>query len=139
MAPIQLKMFSHSGLHTVVRDTKEALNTEVKASGKSRDQVLDKVNELARRHRILLNGKGDLSKDLFEKYLNCEDDSRVPGIKALMLMCAALETVAPLEAMAAAMGGRVIGPEEVKMLEWARTYHTTKALRRKMRRLEEEL
>ncbi|ADW18603.1 hypothetical protein Despr_2465 [Desulfobulbus propionicus DSM 2032] len=139
MPPTQLTIFSNSGLHTVVRDVKEALNQAVKASGQSRDQVLDRMNELARRHNVPINGKAGVSKDLFEKWLNVEDDSRVPGIKALSLLCAALGTVQPMAVMVATLGGMVIEGEDVKLLEWARVYQKTKALRKKMKKIEEEL
>ena len=139
MPPTQLNIFSNYGLHTVVRDVKEALNQAVKASGKSRDQVLDRMNELGRRHNLAINGKAGVSKDLFEKWLNVEDDSRVPNIKALALLCAALGTVQPMAAMVATLGGLAIDGEDVKLLEWARVYQTTKALRKRMRKIEEEL
>ena len=139
MTPRQLNIFSHTGLHTIVRDVKESLNAEVKASGRSRDQVLDQLNELAKRHGISLNGRGDVSKDLLEKWLNAEDDSRVPGIKGLALLCAVLETTAPLEPLVASLGGMVIGQEDVKLLQWAKAYQESKALRKQMRKLEEEL
>ena len=138
MAPRQLNIFNHSGIHTVVRDVKESLRDEVKNTGLSRDQVLDKVNQLAKRHGVAMNGRGELSKDLFEKYLNPEDDSRNPSIKGLTVLCAALETVQPLESIATILGGRVISEEDVRMLEWAKAYHASKALRRKMRKIEEE-
>jgi len=139
LTPRQLNIFSHTGLHTIVRDVKESLNAEVKASGRSRDQVLDQLNELAKRHGISLNGRGDVSKDLLEKWLNAEDDSRVPGIKGLALLCAVLETTAPLEPLVASLGGMVIGQEDVKLLQWAKAYQESKALRKQMRKLEEEL
>lgn len=105
----------------------------------SRDQVLDRMNALAKRHGVNLNGRGDVSKDLLEKWLNAEDDSRVPGIKGLALLCAALETAAPIGAVVAPLGAKVIGPEEVKLLEWAVAYQKSKELRKRMRKLENEL
>ena len=139
MAPTQLTIFSNSGLHTIVRDVKDALNQSVKASGQSRDQILDRMNELAKRQNMVLNGKVGVSKDLFEKWLNIEDDSRVPGIKGLSLLCAALGTIQPMAVMIAALGGMAIDGEDVKLLEWARVYHKTKTLRKRMRKIEEEL
>ena len=139
MAPTQLTIFSNSGLHTVVRDVKDALNQSVKASGQSRDQILDRMNELAKRQNMVLNGKVGVSKDLFEKWLNIEDDSRVPGIKGLSLLCAALGTIQPMAVMIAALGGMAIDGEDVKLLEWARVCHKTKTLRKRMRKIEEEL
>lgn len=118
---------------------KESLNQAVKASGQSRDQVLDRMNDLARRNNMSLNGKTGVSKDLFEKWLNPEDDSRMPGIKGLTLLCAALGTIQPISMMVSAIGGMAIEDEDVKLLEWARVYHKTRALRKRMRKIEEEL
>ena len=131
--------FHRFRVHTVVRDVKESLNQAVKDSGKSREQILDSVNELAHRHGLALSGKGGVSKDLLDKWLNVEDDSRVPGIKALSLLCAVLETSEPILPLVLPLGGMVINDEDVKLLEWARAYQASKALRKKMRKIEEEL
>lgn len=138
MSPTQLNIFHHSGLHTVVRDVKEALNRAVKESGQSREQVLDRMNALAQRHGMAQEGRG-CSKDMFEKWLNPQDSSRVPGIRDLALLCAALGTVTPMTVMVGALGGMAIDGNDVRLLEWARLYHKTKAVRKKMRKIEEEL
>lgn len=139
MAPKQLSIFSNSGLHTVVRDVKESLNSAVKKSGESREQILDRTNELARRHGLSVSTKTGISKDLLEKWLNVEDDCRVPGIKSLSLLCAALGTVEPMAVLVGCLGGMVIDGDDVKLLEWARAYQKTRALRKQMRKIEEEL
>lgn len=139
MAPRQLKIFANHGLHTVVRDTKEALNQAVRESGQSREQILDRVNELARRHGMAVQNRSGVSKDLWEKWLNPEDDCRVPTLKSLALICAALGTTAPLAALVGSVGGRLIDDEEARLLEWAKAYHQTRQLKKKMRKLEEEL
>ena len=139
LAPRQLSIFNNSGLHTVVRDVKEALNQAVRESDRSREQVLDAVNELARRHGLAVQNRAGVSKDLFEKWLNPEDDCRVPTLKSLALICAALGTIEPLTPLVEAVGGRVIDDDEARLLEWAKAYHQTRQLKKKMRKLEEEL
>jgi hypothetical protein len=139
LSPLQLDLFSQQSLHTVVRDIKAAMNQAVKESGQSRDQVLDRMNALAKRQGIALSGKDGISKDLFEKWLNVEDDSRVPGLKALALFCAALGTATPSAVLVSLLGGMVIEGEDVRLLRWARAYHKAKNLRREMRKLEDEL
>ena len=139
MKPVQLSIFSHPGLYSVIRDVKESLQTAVRESGQSREQVLDRVNELAKRYGMAVQSRSGVSKDLLEKWLNPEDDCRVPTLKSFALLCAALETTAPIAALAASVGGRVIDGEDVKLLEWAKAYHATRALKKRMRRIEEEL
>ena len=118
---------------------KEALNQAVRESDRSREQVLDAVNELARRHGLAVQNRAGVSKDLFEKWLNPEDDCRVPTLKSLALICAALGTIEPLTPLAEAVGGRVIDDDEARLLEWAKAYHQTRRLRKRMRTIEEEL
>lgn len=139
MTPTQLNIFSNSGLHTIVRDVKESLNHAVKHSGKSREQILDRTNELARRHGLSVSTRTGVSKDLLDKWLNVEDDCRVPGIKSLSLLCAALGSIEPLTVIVDALGGMVIDGDDAKLLEWARAYQKTKELKKKMRKIEEEL
>ena len=139
MTPTQLKIFNNSGVHTIVRDVKASLNSAVKQSGQSRDQILDRTNELARRHGLSTGTRPGISKDLLEKWLNVEDDCRVPGIKSLSLLCVALGTVEPMAVMVSCLGGLVIDGDDVKLLEWARAYQKTRALRKRMRKIEEEL
>lgn len=139
MAPRQLSLLSNHGPHTVVHDVKTALASAVKDSKGSREQVLDRVNALARRHGIKLSGSAGLSQAMFDKWLNVEDDSRVPGIKGLVLLCQALDTIEPLEAMARAIGAKMISGDDITLLELARAQQESKRLRKKMRKLEEEL
>lgn len=139
MTPRQLTLISDHGPHTVVHDVKTALSTAVRESSESREQVLDRVNTLAKRHGIKLSGNAGLSKDMFDKWLNAEDDSRVPGIKGLVLLCLALDTAEPLDAIARTIGAKVISGDDITLLELARAQQEHKRLRKKMRKLEEEL
>ena len=139
LAPQQLDLFNQPTIGTIVRDIKAAMNQAVRDSGKSREQVLDLMNALAARHGIRLNGKGGLSKDTFEKWLNIEDGDRVPGIKGLTVFCAVLGTSRPMESMVKLLGGMIIEGGDVPLLKWAKHYHQAKDLRKQMRELEEEL
>lgn len=139
MAPRQLSLLSNYGPHTAVRDVKTALASAAKGSNESREHVLDQVNDLARRYGIKLSGNAGLSKDMFDKWLNAEDDSRVPGIKGLVLLCLALDTAEPLDAIARTIGAKVISGDDITLLELARAQQESKRLRKMMRKLEEEL
>lgn len=66
------------------------MNEAIKDSGKSRDQVLDMMNGLATRYGMRLNGRAGLSKDSFEKWLNVEEENRLPSMKGITVFCAVL-------------------------------------------------
>ena len=139
MAPQQLLLINNHGPHTVVHDVKAALASAVRGSNESREQVLDRVNSLARRYGFKLSGSAGLSKDMLDKWLNVEDDSRVPGWKGLVLLMEALCTTEPLDALARSVGAKVISGEDIILLELAKAQQESKKLRKKMRKLEEEL
>ena len=141
MRPRQLDLFNQPTIGGVVRDVKIAMVEAVKKSNLSRDQVRDRMNELARRHQVKLNGGNskELSKDVFEKWLNIEDQVRMPSIKALTIFCATLCSSEPIGAMVASFGFKVIGEKDMKLLELAKYQQTVKEAKRKIRQLEAEI
>lgn len=136
--PRQMKLFKPT-IGGVVAEVKDAMNQAVRDSGYSREQVVDLVNGLAVRHRVKLVSKGGLTKDTLDKWLNVEDESRVPSIKGLVFFCGVLETVKPIEAMIQFLGGQIIHDDDIPLLDWAKLYQKTKAHKAKMRKLEAEL
>ena len=139
MTPRQLNLFTQTNLATVMRDIKIAMNEAIKDSGKSRDQVLDMMNGLATRYGMRLNGRAGLSKDSFEKWLNVEEENRLPSMKGITVFCSVLQTTKPLAAMVMLLGGNIIEGQDITMLNWAKRYHQAKDLRKQMKQLEDEL
>lgn len=137
----QLNLFEIKTYNTVVRDVKASIAELVKASGLSREQALDRVNDLAIAHGVkLMKGNGErISMETWEKWLNQQDATRVPTIKALPIICAALGGFQPLQPLVEAAGGMMINEEEAKMLKWAKAYHKAKDAREKLRQLENQL
>ena len=78
---------------------------------------------------VLLATAHEVSAELAPKFL----------AKGLPVFCAATGHVAPLQVLVMPIGGRLIDGEDVKLLEWAKAYHATRALKKRMRRIEEEL
>lgn len=129
-----LKTFNHA-----IREVKQSLYMVVQASGLSREQALDKVNHLAHAYGVRLvkgNGNG-VSMETWEKWLNPADETRVPPLKAVPLICAALDTLAPLRPLVELAGGRLIDDQEARLLDWAKAYHRAKNARVEMKKLEE--
>lgn len=137
--PVQLNMFSSSRLNAVA-GLREAMNVATKKSGLSREEVLERINELARRFGVhLVKGKGDLSLDTFEKWLNPKALEYMPALQALPIFCAVVGDIKALEPLVKPLGAMVIDADDVKLLEWAREYHNARKSRKRMRQIEAEL
>lgn len=136
----QLNLFSMPTLN-VLRDVKAAMATAYKESGLSRDELCDRMNELADRHGVCLaGGRGQkLALATLEKWLNPEDREHLPSIKALPVFCAATGSIEPARAIFGPLGWQVIGDQDARLLEWARLHHKVKGHREQMRKLEAEL
>lgn len=137
----QLNLFEIKTYNTVVADVKTGIATAVRESGLSREQALDLVNRLAMAYGVLLvkGNSARLTMETWEKWLNPQDATRVPPIKALPVICSALGSLLPMQPLVAAAGGRMISDQESRMLDWARAYHRAKDARGEMRKLEGEL
>ena len=136
----QLSLFNQPSLN-VGKKLKEQLARSAKGSKFSRDELLDRVNDLATRYGVRLvkgNGSG-LTMATLEKWLNPEAMEYMPGINGLTILCAALEDLAPIGEVLAPLGGMLIDEADVKLLFWAKEYHRAKDARTKMRKLEMEL
>jgi hypothetical protein len=136
----QLNLFSQPSLN-VGKSLKEQLALSAKDSRYSRDELLDRMNDLADRYGVRLvkgNGRG-LTMATLEKWLNPEAMQHTPGINGLLVFCAALDDLEPMREVLAPLGGMLIDESDVKLLLWAKEYHRAKDARSRMRKLESEL
>lgn len=136
----QLSLWEGNNLN-VEPALKDALRAAVAESGLSRDQVVDRMNELATHHGVrLVQGNGQtLSLDTFEKWLNQSEPGRAISIRALTVFCAAVGDHRPIAVLCRPLGFAVIGPDDANLLEWARLSRQAKATRTKIRELEARL
>lgn len=134
-------LFDRAPSLNVQREMKVAMAAAADGCGLSREGLCERMNELADRYGVrLVKGTGQhLTMATLEKWLNPEDKERVIPAKGLPVFCAATGDVAPLQVLVTPIGGRLIDGEDVKLLEWAKAYHATRALKKRMRRIEEEL
>jgi len=123
MKQVQLSLFDHPTLN-ISKDLKRAMHAAVKNSKLSRDEIVDRINELAGRYGVrLVKGKEtSLHLSTFEKWINPDDLTRQMPVRALPVFCAVVGCPELLDIIANPMGLRVIGPDEVKLLNWARAY-----------------
>lgn len=137
--PIQGNLFTQPSLN-ITSDLKRALAEDADQSGLSREQIVDRMNDLAGRYGIcLVKGAGRLNLETLNKWLNQAEPQRLPSVKALPVFCAVVKSQGALQVQAAAVGAKVIGEQEIRLLQWAQEYHKSRAARRRMRKLEEEI
>lgn len=103
----QLGLFNTAPTLNVLRDLKTAMAQAADATGLSREELCDRINQLADRYGIrLVKGTGpNLTMATFEKWLNPEDKERVIPAKALPVFCAAVNNIGPLQVLVARWAG----------------------------------
>lgn len=136
----QLSLFSQPSLN-IGKKLKEQMATSAKVSRFSREELLERINDLAARygvHMVKGNGHG-LTMATLEKWLNPEAMEYVPSVNALVIICAAIDDLQPMREILAPLGGTLIDENDNKLLLWAKEYHRAKDARVKMRKLEMDL
>jgi hypothetical protein len=136
----QLNLFSQPSLN-IGKSLKEQLAKSAKESRFSREELLDRMNDLASRYGVrLMKGNGNcLTMATLEKWLNPDALDYMPGINSLVIFCAATDDLAPMRTMLAPLGGLLIDDSDVTLLAWAKEYQRAKEARTRMRKLEMEL
>ncbi len=132
----QLDIFQPS-LNPVSR-LKAAMRLAIKEGRWSREQVVERMNEAAAIEG-LSNGRGQrLTVAALDGWMAESKGNMIP-VGLLPLFCWAAENMGPLKVLAACLEGEVIGPEEKKLLEWARLEQEGRKLARRKKRLAEEI
>lgn len=136
----QLSLFHRQSLN-VGKEFKECLATVVSASGLSRPEFLDRMNDVASRYGVrLMKGNGNgLTMATFEKWLNVEQLQYMPPLVALPVICEVSGSAEPLDIIARAIGFEVIDDTRKKRLMWADAYLEARDARKKMKQLEDDL
>ena len=136
----QLQLFSQPSFN-VLRKVKTDMVVAYKKSGLSRIQVCDRMNELADRYGVnLANGNArKLNAATLDKWLNPENKTHFPSIKALPIFCAIVDSVDPIKALLEPLGCMVIDQQDTKLLVWAQEYQKARKAKRKMRQIEADL
>lgn len=135
--PLQRSLFELPTFN-VALELKEAMNAAAKRCGLSRQEITDRMNELAGRYGVCLvkgNGRG-LTVESLEKWLNPVDTSRQIPTRALPIFCAVVNDVTALEILAKPLQAQVIGTKDQQLLRWAKAYFEARKCRKIMRQLE---
>lgn len=131
----QLTLFNGKSLNPIPR-VKEAMRQAIKKCGLSREQVVDRMNELARVDGLTTGGRArEISIDLLEKWLSNSVDHLIPW-KLLPIFCHVVNSIDPIRPLIALLDAQVISREEWTMLEWAKAEKERRQLRKRQRWLE---
>ena len=133
----QIPLFDRPTLNTT-RMQKVTMNIVAAKSKLSREQIVDKMNDLADAYGINLVNRGKLKVATFEKWIN-QNDSRQMPMKALPVFCAAVRDISAMDILAQPVGATVIGPEDQNLLRWAKAYFKARDARQVMRSIETAL
>lgn len=112
----QLKLFE-ARISNPVFEIKRRIRTILSTSSLSRDQIADDMNALSSKNGF--PGQ-KISKLKIDNWCRDSDVSRMPSLIDLVLFCAVVNNHAPLDALAGAVGCRVIDSEEMKVLAFGR-------------------
>lgn len=135
----QLSLFNQPSLN-INRTLKEQMAHRAKESQWSREEILDRMNDLANRYgvRLMKGNAKALTMTTFEKWLNVSAMEHIPPVNSLVIFCAAIGDNSPMRVLMEPLGEAVIDDSDVKLLLWAKEYRRAKSARQNMKKLEAE-
>lgn len=109
--------------------------------GEGRKALPDKINAVASASGVRLTAGNTrvISKDTLDKWLSPSDESHPPSILAVLAFCLATDDSTPLRAMLRSVGLDVMTAEDRKVCEYGRALIEQKKMRKRLRKLEDEL
>ena len=139
----QASLFDHCApLASAMPAIKAAMRAVAGApEGEGRKALPDKINAVASASGVRLTAGNTraISKDTLDKWLSPSDESHPPSILAVLVFCLATDDSAPLRAMLRSVGLDVMTAEDRKVCEYGRALIEQKKMRKRFRKLEDEL
>lgn len=116
---------------------KAAMREAARTSGLSREQICDRMNDLAGQAGIRLGGGNAkaLAMATLEKWLNPLDREHIPSARAIGVFCRVVQDRAPLQALVAPHGLHLIDEQQARRLRMAEIEEEMEALKRERQRL----
>lgn len=107
----------------------------------SREQVLDRMNRIAREAgvKLTMGNARKLALPTLEKWLNPGDREHLPSILALHVFCLAVGSLTPFAFLLGLHGCGLMTPDDRKLRDYGLACIETKSKRKTLKRLEEEI
>ena len=139
----QLSLFEDQAyqLADLTRSIKYHMNRAAAAGRQSRQEIVDRMNELSMQAGINLasgNSKA-LNLPTLEKWLNPAAVGHVPSVLALTIFCQVTKNLSPIAPMLKLLGGDVMTPDDKTLRDLGKAYLTGKKVRRELKELENKL
>ena len=139
----QQRLFERFDPHApgLLARVKAAMRDAARDSALSREQILDRMNEIAHGAgvRLTRGNAAVLGLATLDKWLNPADRDHLPGILAVNVFCAATGDYRPLAVQLEAHGLEILTPEDRLARDYGRACLAERAARRKRRELEAAL
>jgi hypothetical protein len=125
-------------LASLNQQVKLAIKKAVAESNFSREEILEKVNALAVQSGVsLTKGNGQLSFDVFNKWLNPNEEHYKPSLEGICSIYFALgENISIFEPLFKSLNINIITSNDNYYLELGKITHDLKILRKKQRSIE---
>lgn len=121
-------------------ELKRAMSLAARKSGLSRGQIAERMTVLLVVEGLRTRGKnGEVTEAMIDKWLAPESLDVLPNYLLLLLFCKVVGSLAPLQPLAGPLGGRVVGPAEVIVLDFGLAQMEEKKARKRTRRLAEQI
>ena len=117
---------------------KAAMRQTADESRFSREEIVDRMNQLAEAEGILARRGRKFTLAQVEGWM-AGSKNNLPDAEALALFCAGAEGNLPLAVLAGGLGAAVIDESRVKVLEWAENELAIRQLTRRRKQLEPEV
>lgn len=111
----QLDLFSSTSLNSTY-EIKRNLRLVMNNSPLSRDEIVDKMNVVARAEGM----RKSVSKAILDSWTKDSDPDRLPSPPWMTIFCYVMNTTTPIDAMTMPLGARVIGQDGARLYVWAK-------------------
>jgi hypothetical protein len=137
--PKQLSLWETPGLNIVPR-LKTSMREAFKLSGMSKEQVVSDMNDMAIAEGLITTSqKQRITIPMLEKWVAPSALAHVISFQNLVIFCKVIKNGSPFQVAAIALGLEIIGPEDKKLLQWARAETKQKRLAKEARKLAQEV
>ena len=124
----QLNLFDRTELDITYK-CKRAMRLMIAGSRFSRTEIADMMTEVCADEGV----KERVAKTTIDNWTKDSARDRMPQVQLMTIFCSVLNGVGPIEEMLRPLGHQVIGPEDRRILAWAKADLAKKAATRKAR------
>ena len=139
----QLSLFDDpsADLAMLLARIKSAMHQSAASCGLSREEIVDRMNEIAKRAGVSLSRGNAKSVTLatLEKWLNPANADHVPSLLVVNVFCMVTKSTAPLLVMLDLHGCGVMTPEDKKLRDYAEAILAERDARKRKKQLELKL